>query len=61
MKYTYYYDKITKFYIRTVLLSEKRKLCHSSQPIDAIRCLLDLHKKFQINLSIFATWLEEIQ
>ena len=54
-------NKITKFYIRTALLSKKRKLCHSSQLFDAIGCLLDPHKKIEINLSLFATWLEAIQ
>ena len=33
-------------------LHEKRKLCHSSQHFEAIRCLFDLHKKFQIKKKI---------
>lgn len=33
-----------KFYIQTALLSKNRKLCHSSQPFDAIRCLFDPHE-----------------
>ena len=48
-------------FILHVQLSEKKKFCHFSQHFNAIRWLLDLHKKFWINLSLFAIGLAEIK